>query len=61
MPFIAAVVKRFGPIRRKAAKCKEEAWLGAKIAMLIPASVATNWFADMIHGIAMVLPWRWKP
>ncbi len=26
--------------------------------MLIPASVATNWFADEIHGCALVLPIR---
>lgn len=45
-------------IRDFAAKCKEESKLGAKIVMLIPASVATNWFADLIHGIALVLPVR---
>jgi phage N-6-adenine-methyltransferase len=48
----------YNRIRDFASKCKEESWTGAKIAMLIPASVATNWFADLIHGIALVMPIR---
>lgn len=45
-------------IKAFAAKCKVEASKGATIAMLIPASVATNWFAEEIHGRAFVLPVR---
>jgi len=45
-------------IKAFAAKCRAESAKGATIAMLIPASVATNWFAEEIHGHALVLPIR---
>jgi phage N-6-adenine-methyltransferase len=48
----------YNRIKDFAVKCKLEAVKGARIAMLIPASVATNWFADHIHGNALVLPIR---
>lgn len=48
----------YDQIKAFAKKCRTEAKLGAKIAMLIPASVATNWFADEIYGVALVLPIR---
>ena len=48
----------YDSIRKFAEKCRAEAARGAKIAMLIPASVATNWFADLIHGVALVMPIR---
>ncbi len=37
-----------------ARKCQEEAALGAKIAMLVPASVDTDWFEDYVWGKAEV-------
>ncbi len=40
-------------------KCRVEAACSKiKIVMLIPASVATNWFAEEIHGHALVIPIR---
>jgi len=48
----------FDRIKDFAHKCKVEAANGAKIAMLTPASVATNWFAEEIHGVALVMPIR---
>jgi phage N-6-adenine-methyltransferase len=48
----------FGRIAEFAAKCKAEARLGAKIIMLIPASVSTNWFAEHVYGFASVRPIR---
>lgn len=41
-----------------ARKGRLEAEKGSRIAMLIPAAVATNWYADEIHGHAFVLPIR---
>lgn len=38
-----------------AAKCAREAELGARILMLTPAAVDSNWFADHVHNKAMVL------
>lgn len=38
-----------------AAKCREEAAAGATIAMLTPASVGSIWFAEHVHGRALVL------
>lgn len=35
-------------------KCQEEAALGAKIAMLVPASVDTDWFEDHVWGRAEI-------
>lgn len=48
----------FKMIRKFAAKCKAESANGARIAMLIPSSVSTNWFAELIYGSALVLPIR---
>lgn len=39
-------------------KARIEAACGVRIVMLIPAAVATNWFADEIHGHALVIPIR---
>lgn len=41
-----------------ARKARLEAAKGSQLIMLIPASVATNWFADEIHGHALVRPIR---
>ena len=38
-----------------AEKCKVEAAKGARIALLTPASVGTVWFAEHVHGNALVL------
>jgi len=49
------------PFRRIApwvAKCASEKVLGAKIALLVPAAVGSNWFADHVHEKALVLPFR---
>jgi phage N-6-adenine-methyltransferase len=45
-------------IKAFAHKAKIESAKGARVAMLIPASVATNWFAEEIDGHAFVLPIR---
>jgi phage N-6-adenine-methyltransferase len=45
-------------IRRWVKKCADEAVLGAHIALLIPASVSTNYFADYVHGYSLVMPIR---
>jgi hypothetical protein len=45
----------FKMIKKFAAKC---AVTTETVAMLIPASVATNWYAELIHGRAMVTPLR---
>jgi hypothetical protein len=45
----------FKMIKKFAAKCAVTA---QTVAMLIPASVATNWYAELIHGKAMVMPVR---
>lgn len=41
-----------------AAKARREGAKGVRLVMLIPAAVATNWFADEIHGHALVIPIR---
>lgn len=41
-----------------ARKARAEAALGVRIVMLIPAAVATNWFADEVYGHALVIPIR---
>lgn len=45
----------FGDIASFAAKCAEESAKGAKILMLVPASIGSNWFRDHVLGKAMVL------
>ena len=45
----------FGVIGPWAEKCAKEARLGAKIFLLTPASVGSNWFAEHVHGKALVL------
>jgi DNA (cytosine-5)-methyltransferase 1 len=37
-----------------AGKCKEESKKGAKIIMLVPASVGSNWFREHVFGQALV-------
>jgi phage N-6-adenine-methyltransferase len=44
----------FGDIATWAEKCAAEARLGARILLLTPASVGTNWFRDHIYGQARV-------
>lgn len=41
-----------------ARKARIESEKGSRIAMLIPAAVATNWYAEEVHGHAFVLPIR---
>ncbi len=48
----------FRRMRPWVAKCEEESRLGARIALLGPASVGTEWFADHVFGKALVLPAR---
>lgn len=38
-----------------AKKCKEDSKKGAKIAFLVPASTGSNWYADHVHGHALIL------
>lgn len=38
-----------------AKKCWEQSQRGAKIFMLVPASVGSNWFRDYVHRKALVL------
>ncbi len=45
----------FDRITPWAKKCAEEAELGAKILFLTPASVGANWFAQHVHGHALIL------
>lgn len=42
----------FGDIAPWAAKCAAEAWLGAAIALLVPASVGAEWYGAYVHGKA---------
>jgi phage N-6-adenine-methyltransferase len=44
----------FDKIGPWAKKCAEESALGAKIMLLVPASVGSNWFRDHVHGKAFV-------
>ncbi len=39
-----------------AQKCRREFNQGARIALLVPASVGSNWFGEHVHGHALVLP-----
>lgn len=48
----------FENIPRWVAKCADEATRGARIALLVPAAVSTNWFADHVEESAFVLPVR---
>lgn len=41
-----------------AEKCAEESLTGAKICMLVPASVGSNWYAEFVHNKALVLGLR---
>jgi phage N-6-adenine-methyltransferase len=41
-----------------AEKCADEGRRGAHIALLAPAAVSTNWFAEHVEGHALVLPIR---
>jgi hypothetical protein len=44
----------FANIRPWAAKCAAECALGARILLLVPASVDSNWYANHVHGRAAV-------
>lgn len=46
---------RIGPWARK---CEDEATYGARILMLVPAAVGSNWFAKYVERSALVLPIR---
>lgn len=48
----------FGQIAPWVEKCCEEATLGAHTALLVPASLGANWWADFVHGHAYVLALR---
>ena len=48
----------FSKIDPWAAKCAMEHKRGARIIMLTPASVSTEWFADHVEGKAFVIPLR---
>lgn len=45
----------FGNIPPFAEKCAKEGPLGARVKMLVPAAVSTNWWAKSVHGQALVL------
>lgn len=46
----------FSNIRPWAQKCREEHAKGARITLLVPASVGSNWFAEHVDGHALVMP-----
>lgn len=46
---------QFDSIPPFAEKCVEEGRLGARVKMLVPAAVSTNWWAEHVHQKAMVL------
>lgn len=50
----------FGTTRLWVAKAREEGAKGARIHMLIPASVSSRWFAREVHHHALVLALRPK-
>lgn len=45
----------FADIEPWAERCKNEMKLGAKIFMLVPASVGSNWYKDFVEPYAVVL------
>lgn len=45
----------FDPIQPWVEKCAHEASLGAKILLLAPASVGSNWFRDFVYNKSLVL------
>ncbi len=45
----------FADIAPWARKCHQETQLGFRVIMLTPASVGANWFAEHVHGRALVL------
>jgi phage N-6-adenine-methyltransferase len=45
----------FSTIRPWAKKCFEESEQGAKILLLVPAAVGSNWFSEFVHDKAVVL------
>lgn len=45
----------FGSITAWAAKCRLESRKGARVLLLTPASVGSNWYRDHVHGEADVL------
>ena len=45
----------FDNIAPWARKCGAESTLGAKILFLTPSSIGSNWFANHVHGKALVL------
>jgi phage N-6-adenine-methyltransferase len=45
----------FDRIEPWACKCRAESLMGARILFLVPASVGSNWYANYIHGRALVL------
>lgn len=45
----------FGSITPWAEKCWLESQKGAKILLLVPASIGTNWFRDFVYGKSEVL------
>lgn len=55
-PVLAWLNPPFGAIERWAAKCAEETRDSTlRIVMLTPASIGTQWFAEHVHGKALVL------
>lgn len=46
---------RIGPW---AEKCAHESALGCRVAFLVPAGVGSEWFAEHVHGKALVRPLR---
>jgi phage N-6-adenine-methyltransferase len=51
----------FASIEPWVKKCALEARHGAKIALLVPASVGSEWFTSYVWGRARVLPLRPRP
>ncbi len=54
IPGILYLNPPFDPIEPWAAKCSHESKLGAKILLLVPASVGSNWFRDHVFHQAHV-------
>ncbi len=48
----------FARIKPWVKKCQLEARKGARIVLLVPGSIGTEWFANHVHGHAMVLGLR---
>lgn len=54
-PLLCWLNPPFANIKPWAKKCAEESEKGAKILMLVPASVGSNWFKNYVYEIAHVL------